>query len=118
MESTYDRGESAREESGNGHVRKQSRRVTSEWNNLVADVEELLKRVANVGDADVAKIRERIERTLASAKSSAAEGVSAARAYAQNASAVTDDYVHESPWTAVGLAAAVGVLIGFFAARR
>ena len=29
-----------------------------------------------------------------------------------------DDYVHGSPWTAVGVAAAAGVLIGFLAAKR
>jgi ElaB/YqjD/DUF883 family membrane-anchored ribosome-binding protein len=112
MESTYDR-----DLSGNGHIRRQ-RRVKSELQNLMADVEELVKRVANVSDAEIARVRERVERTLASVKASAAEGASAARAYAQNASAATDDYVHERPWTAVGLAAAVGVLIGFFASRR
>ncbi len=29
-----------------------------------------------------------------------------------------DDYVSDSPWKAVGIAAAVGVLIGFLTARR
>jgi len=29
-----------------------------------------------------------------------------------------DDYVHGSPWTAIGVAAAAGVLIGFLAAKR
>lgn len=31
---------------------------------------------------------------------------------------VADDYVHESPWTAIGVAAAVGVLIGWLIDRR
>ena len=29
-----------------------------------------------------------------------------------------DGYVHGSPWTAVGVAAAAGLLIGFLAAKR
>jgi ElaB/YqjD/DUF883 family membrane-anchored ribosome-binding protein len=32
--------------------------------------------------------------------------------------AAADDYVHDSPWTAIGIAAAAGMLIGFLAARR
>jgi len=91
---------------------------SAEWQNLVADVEDLVKKVANVGDAEVARVRARVEKTLASAKTAAAESASTVRNYAGQASARTDEYVHESPWTAVGLAAAVGVLIGFFAARR
>ncbi|WP_247646631.1 YqjD family protein [Deefgea sp. CFH1-16] len=30
----------------------------------------------------------------------------------------TDQYVHAHPWQAVGVGAAVGLLIGFLAARR
>ena len=29
-----------------------------------------------------------------------------------------DDYVHGSPWTAVGVAAVAGMLIGFLAGKR
>jgi ElaB/YqjD/DUF883 family membrane-anchored ribosome-binding protein len=29
-----------------------------------------------------------------------------------------DGYVHDSPWTAIGVAAAAGILIGFLAAKR
>lgn len=41
----------------------------------------------------------------------------ATRKYKQASSAV-DGYVSDSPWKAVGIAAAIGVLIGFFTARR
>jgi ElaB/YqjD/DUF883 family membrane-anchored ribosome-binding protein len=29
-----------------------------------------------------------------------------------------DGYVHDSPWTAIGVAAAAGILIGFLVAKR
>jgi ElaB/YqjD/DUF883 family membrane-anchored ribosome-binding protein len=32
--------------------------------------------------------------------------------------AVADDYVRGNPWTAVGVAIAAGVLVGFLAAKR
>jgi ElaB/YqjD/DUF883 family membrane-anchored ribosome-binding protein len=81
-------------------------------------VEDLLRKVANVSDAEIAQVRERVQRTLASAKSSASAGARRARGYAEDATHATEEYVRESPWTAVGLAAAVGVLIGFIASRR
>lgn len=120
METTYEGTERPRRraDAGNGSVRRQAGKVSSEFKNLVADVEDLVKKVANVGDAEVARVRERVERTLATAKAAADEGASTARAYAQNATAATDEYVHERPWTAVGVAAALGVLIGFLASRR
>ena len=40
----------------------------------------------------------------------APQGKAAARA--------TDDYVHEHPWGAVGIAAAVGLVIGMLISRR
>ena len=89
-----------------------------EWRRLVADVEDLVKKVANVDDEEIAEIRSKVEDTLARAKSTATEGVAAARARAEEASDATDEYVHENPWAAVGIAAAVGIIIGFIASRR
>lgn len=89
-----------------------------EWHRLVADVEDLVKKVANVDDADIARIRTRVEHTLSEAKASASAGVAAVRGRAEHASEATDEYVHENPWGAIGIAAAVGIIIGFIASRR
>ena len=90
----------------------------AEWRNLVADVEDLVKKVANVDDAEIARIRGKVVDTLAKAKSVASEGTAAVRAKAGEASEVTDHYVHENPWAAIGIAAAIGIVIGFVASRR
>lgn len=90
----------------------------AEWRNLVADVEDLVKKVANVDDAEIAAIRGKVEDTLAKAKSVAGEGAAAVRARAGEATEVTDHYVHENPWAAIGIAAAIGIVIGFVASRR
>jgi ElaB/YqjD/DUF883 family membrane-anchored ribosome-binding protein len=125
METTFDRVVERPRDNGNNtdsltgerSARRRSA-VASEWRDLVADVEDLLRKVANVSDAEIAQVRERVQRTLASAKSSASAGARRARGYAEDATHATEEYVRESPWTAVGLAAAVGVLIGFIASRR
>jgi ElaB/YqjD/DUF883 family membrane-anchored ribosome-binding protein len=117
VEHPRDNGNNADSLTGERSERRRSA-ATSEWRDLVADVEDLLRKVAHVSDAEIAQVRERVQRTLASCKSSASAGVRRARGYAHDATNATEEYVRESPWTAVGLAAAVGVLIGFIASRR
>jgi ElaB/YqjD/DUF883 family membrane-anchored ribosome-binding protein len=90
----------------------------AEWRNLVADVEDLVKKVANVDDAEIARIRGKVVDTLAKAKSVANDGAAAVRTKAGEASEATDHYVHENPWAAIGIAAAIGIVIGFVASRR
>ncbi|HEU5468964.1 MAG TPA: hypothetical protein VFU77_06625 [Steroidobacteraceae bacterium] len=89
-----------------------------EWQNLVSDVEDLVKKVARVDDEEIAEIRAKVESTLARAKTSAGAGIAAVRGRAEEATEVTDEYVHENPWAAIGIAAAVGIIIGFVASRR
>lgn len=89
-----------------------------EWQRLVADVEDLVKKVANVDDEEIARIRSRVEHTLAEARSSASAGLAAVRGRTEEATEATDAYVHDNPWAAIGIAAAVGIIIGFVASRR
>ena len=90
----------------------------AEWQNLVADVEDLVKKVANVDDEEIAEIRSKVEHTLAKAKTTADEGIAAARERAGEVSEATDEYVRDNPWAAIGIAAAIGIVIGFVAGRR
>ena len=89
-----------------------------EWHRLVADVEDLVKKVANVDDEEIAEIRSKVENTLAEARSSAAAGIAAVSGRSGEASEATDEYVRENPWAAIGIAAAIGIVIGFIAGRR
>jgi ElaB/YqjD/DUF883 family membrane-anchored ribosome-binding protein len=90
----------------------------TEWRNLVADVEDLIKKVADVDDTEVAEIRSKVEQTLAKAKTSATQGIAAIRGQTDEVTEATDEYVRENPWAAIGIAAAVGIVIGFIAGRR
>jgi ElaB/YqjD/DUF883 family membrane-anchored ribosome-binding protein len=92
--------------------------ASSEIKSLIADVEDLIAKIADLNDADVAKVRNKVQRAIATAKDSIAESADTLRQQAQRVAGSADDFVRDSPWQAVGLAALVGVLIGLVATRR
>ena len=85
---------------------------------VVSDVEELLRATANSAGEGAAVARARIQDSLHIAKEHMLDAESLVIEQAQQAAKVTDKYVHENPWTSIGIAAGVGVLIGALLARR
>jgi ElaB/YqjD/DUF883 family membrane-anchored ribosome-binding protein len=92
--------------------------AAEEIRNLIADVEDLIARLADLNDADVAQVRSKVLATLGVAKESLAGSADTLKRQAQRALSGADDYVRESPWAAVGLAAVVGAVAGILVARR
>jgi len=97
-------------------------RITSvagdEIKNLIADVEDLVARLADLNDADIASLRNKVMSTVGIAKETLAGGADTVKRSAQRALSSADDYVRESPWAAIGLAAVVGAVAGILVARR
>lgn len=85
---------------------------------LLSDVQDLIGRVAHVADPEIARLRIRIEGGLATTRKALADGTDQVQRQAKAAMATSDRYVHEQPWQSVGIAAAVGVLMGFLIGRR
>jgi ElaB/YqjD/DUF883 family membrane-anchored ribosome-binding protein len=98
-----------------GHIKNVA---AAEIRNLIADVEDLIARLADLNDSDVASLRSKVLETVESAKESLGEGAEALRRRAQQAVTGADGYVRESPWVAVGVAALVGAVVGILVARR
>lgn len=85
---------------------------------VVADAETLLKATANQGDKKLAEVRAKAEESLRVVKARMAEAEAALLAKTKEAAKATDAYVHENPWEAIGVAAAVGLVIGLLIGRR
>ena len=85
---------------------------------VVADAEELLRATASQAGEKVSAARERIQASLASAKVKLGEAERAAVEKAKEAAKATDEYVHDNPWRAVGVAAGVGFVLGLLIGRR
>ena len=85
---------------------------------VVADSEELLKATAGAADERATAARARVEESLRVARGKIEELDSQMLDRLNQAVKATDEYVHEHPWGAVGIAAAAGLLVGVLIARR
>jgi ElaB/YqjD/DUF883 family membrane-anchored ribosome-binding protein len=84
---------------------------------VVSDAEELLRATAGQAGEKVNAARERIQDSLDGAKVRLAVAQEAMLEKTRQAARATDDYVHESPWRAVGIGAGVGLVIGMLISR-
>ena len=85
---------------------------------VISAAEDLLAATAGQTDSKMADLRARAKENLAMAREKLADVREASRARARQAAAVTDQYVHDNPWSSIGAAAAVGLLIGVLLGRR
>ncbi len=92
--------------------------ASNEIKNLIADVEELMARIADLNDVDVMRVRGKVQRAVDATKQSLADGAETIRQHAQDVASTADDYVRDRPWQAVGIAALVGAVVGILATRR
>jgi len=86
--------------------------ASDELRAFLSDVEDLVKRVGNVADADVARARAKVVGALGDVRRMTNDATDTLRDRARAAAGQADEYVHDRPWTAIGLAAAVGLIVG------
>jgi ElaB/YqjD/DUF883 family membrane-anchored ribosome-binding protein len=87
-------------------------RLVSDFKTLVADAEELLKETASQAGDKIGVARQKIEQSLIEGKKALADAEKNLVAKSKEAVEVADDYVRENPWSAVGVAAGVGLVLG------
>jgi len=88
---------------------------------VVSDAEELLRATASQAGEKVSEkvsaARERIQDNLAVAKEHLAVAQQRVAEKTRQAARATDDYVHDNPWRAVGIAAGAGLIVGLLISR-
>ena len=85
---------------------------------VLAEAEEMLTRAAAETGDKARDLRSQVETKLLRAKLRLQEIEGEAVDRAKAAARATDDYVHENPWQAVGVAAVLGLAIGLLLNRR
>jgi ElaB/YqjD/DUF883 family membrane-anchored ribosome-binding protein len=85
---------------------------------VIGDAEELLNATASQAGEKITAARARIQANLKVAKKRLDEAGGVAADRAKVAAKVTDEFVRDHPWQAVGVGAAVGLILGMLISRR
>jgi len=93
-------------------------KVVDDFKSIVNDADDLLRATAKVSGEGFNLARAKFSEKLQTAKASLVDAEKLIVDKASQAATATDYYVKDNPWTAVGVAAGLGVLIGFLVARR
>jgi ElaB/YqjD/DUF883 family membrane-anchored ribosome-binding protein len=90
-------------------------RATEAIETLIYSFEELLRRLPAASDSEMRRLRDQAANALAAAKAAVAEHAArAAQLTHPLATAYLNEYVRESPRAALGVAAVLGLAIGFW----
>lgn len=98
--------------------RVQTNPVGRDVQNVVNEAQELLKTVHTEGANKLDEVKSKVSAQYDVARAKLGDLQTTVSEGAKVAVDSTDEYVRANPWTAVGIAAAAGALIGFLATRR
>ena len=93
-------------------------KLVSDLKVVISDTEELLRATAGAAGDKVGELRERLGVRLRDAKERVLDLEAAVVDKTKAAARATDDFVHDQPWKAVGVAAALGLALGVLIGRR
>ena len=92
--------------------------LAREFRDFITDVEDLAKATTSLAGEDLARARANLGKRVQAAKASVEALGGAISEQARSAVKSTDSYVREHPWQAIGIGAALGVVLGVTLARR
>ena len=91
--------------------------LMDEFSNLVEAMEDVFSAAAEDGGEKLTELKGQAEASLKKAKARLGGMEKHAMAKARKIASDSDDYVHENPWTAIGVGAGVGLLLGLLIGR-
>ena len=82
------------------------------------DAESLLHQAASTTGDKAAELRDRALASLKRTREALYDAQDAVLERGRKAARATDDYVHDNPWQAIGIAGVTGLLLGLLVGRR
>lgn len=92
-------------------------RIMKNVRGVAGGAEELLRATAHYSGEGLAAARAKVQDQLEELNEMLGDAGDYARDQARKAATTTDRYVHRNPWQAIGVAMAVGVVLGFLSRR-
>lgn len=93
-------------------------KMVDEFSAVLTEAEDMLKRAASETGDKAKDLRSQVEAKLLTAKLRLQELQGQAVDRAKETARITDDYVHDNPWQAIGIAAVAGFVVGLLMNRR
>ena len=90
----------------------------SDVSDAISGAEDMLAQAAHSTGEKAAELRARALEQLKALRGRLHDAQERALRQSKAAARATDEYVHDNPWRAIGVAAGVGVLIGLLIGRR
>ena len=85
---------------------------------VIGDTEDLLKATASQTGERVQQLRARTEESLRGARERLQQAGESVTAQAKDAAREVNQQVHQHPWTAVSVAAGIGLVVGILLGRK
>ena len=92
--------------------------LARDMRNVVSEVETLLRDANSAGSGTIQDLRSRVGLAMEAARDRLDRLDTGVRTGARRAASVTDEYVHGSPWQAIGVGLLVGLAAGLLLTRR
>ena len=92
--------------------------LVDEFSNLVEAMEDVFAAATEEGGEKLSELRSQAEASLKKAKARLGRVERNAVAKARKLASDSDDYVHDNPWTAIGIGAGMGLLVGLLIGRK
>lgn len=93
-------------------------KLAADFRAVMEDIDALMTATGSQAEGEAKALRARIRERLDDAKDRLLDAQHEAVRRAKAAATVTDDYVHDNPWQAIGVAAAIGLALGVLIGRR
>ena len=92
--------------------------ITKEFKNFLCDVEDLFKSSSALTGDDLAKTKQELSQRIKTARATIGDASGNIVQQAIKKAALTNQYVHQQPWTIIGTGVALSFLVGYLLARR
>lgn len=92
--------------------------LVEDFSAMLTEADDLLKRSGHESGDTARALRSEVEAKLLAAKLRLQELEGVAIDGVKAAKKATNEYVHENPWQSIGIAAAVGLVVGLLMNRR
>ena len=92
--------------------------LVDEFRALVDSMEGIFSAPAGDSGEKLTELKDQAEASLRKAKAALGDMERSAVAKVRKVASESDDYVHENPWTAIGIGAGIGLLLGLLIGRK